>query len=323
MIQRRQLLRQLASLPFLPAVAAAADGRRAPVGFLTGFTLSPRYRAAFEDGVRAGGFTPIIDERSAGGHGERLPEMARALVRTDVRLLVALEIPAIAALKDATATLPIVMAGAVDPLGAGMIDSLARPGRNVTGVSSGEISEGLSAKWVDILHDLVPRLKRVAVLSNPDNRATLARVRQIKRAAAALRLEIASVEVRRLEDLEAAFEKIRSRNAQGLIVVNDTLVAQRIAAVIDFAARDKLPAVYGVSRYAEEGGLVSYGTNYVEAFWLAATRYAVPLLNGKKPADLPVEQFVGLELVINRGVAVRLGLALPPTLLARANRIID
>jgi putative ABC transport system substrate-binding protein len=323
MIDRRRLLRLLAGVPLLPAFATAADLKRAHVGFLTGFKWSPKYRAVFEEELKIAGFAAMIDERSAEGRIGRLPTMAREMVRTDVRLLVALDMNAIEALRSATTTIPIVMAGAIDPLNAGVIKSLARPGGNITGVSSGEISEGVSAKSVEILRELVPKLKRIAVLSNPANHATEARTRQIKAAAQTIGSEVMAVPVRQPEDFEAAFSTIAGGGVQGLIVVADLVMAHRIAAVIDFAARRRLPAIYGVSRYAEEGGLVSFGTNYVEVFRLAASRYAVPILNGKQPGEMPVEQFVGLELVVNRGVANRLGVAIPRALVARANRIID
>jgi ABC-type uncharacterized transport system substrate-binding protein len=234
---------------------------------------------------------------------------------------VAVTDPSIAALKRETQTIPIVMAFSADPAGTGLVASLARPGGNVTGLST--IAPELSGKRLELLREVVPGLSRVALLWNPDVRGSLIAYKQTEEAARSLRLEVQSVELTRVEDLDRALSALTKGGAQALVVLsgNPVVVARR-GAVTSFAQRHRLPSMYASRLDVDAGGLMSYGPSLRELFRRSAV-YVDKILKGARPADLPVEQPATFELVINMKTAKALGLTLPQAVLQRADQLIE
>jgi putative ABC transport system substrate-binding protein len=227
----------------------------------------------------------------------------------------------IAAMKRETQTIPIVMVFSTDPMGTGFVASLARPGGNVTGLSN--ISSELSRKRLELLREAVPGLSRVAALWNPDVRGALLDYKETEGAARLLRLELQSVEVSRAEDLDRAFSAVTKQRAQALVLpgANPVGFINR-GKIATFAQRNRLPSMYPTREYVEAGGLMSYGPSLPDLFRRAAT-YVDKILKGAKPADLPIEQPTKFELVINLKTAKALGLTIPPSLLQRADQVIE
>jgi putative ABC transport system substrate-binding protein len=293
--------------------------------------LSPREkgsranRQTVKQGLRELGYVEgksfILERRYAEGKADRLSELAAELVRIKVDVIVASTDASILAVKQETETIPIVMAASTDPVGTGFVASLARPGGNVTGLSI--MSPELSGKRLELLSEVVPGISRVAFLWNPDIRGALFEYKETESAARARRLQLYSFETRRGEDLERAFAAVVNAKAQALIVQTPNPVAvtnqERIA---NFAARSRLPSMFGVALFADAGGLMSYGSNGAER-WRRAATYVDKILKGAKPADLPVEQPTKFELVINMKTAKALGLKIPPTVRVRADRVIE
>jgi putative tryptophan/tyrosine transport system substrate-binding protein len=224
------------------------------------------------------------------------------------------------AAKRATSTIPIVMANAGDPLGSGLVSSLAYPGGNVTGLSL--MAPDLGGKRLELLKELLPGLSRAAVLWNAANPYAANVFRETERAARKLAIDIQSLEVRGPDDFDTAFEAARAQHPEGLITIEDPLTIDNRKQIVDFAARNRLPAIHGVREFVEAGGLIAYGANLVDLARRAAT-YVDKILRGAKPADLPVQQPTKFEMVINLKTAKALGLELPPTLLARADEVIE
>jgi len=266
------------------------------------------------------GKTFVLEVRHGEARLERLPELVRNLVGLKVDVLVATTDAAIAAVKRETRAIPIVMVLSTDPVGTGVVASLARPGGNVTGLTS--ISPELSGKRLELLKEAVPGLSRVAFLWNPDVRGSLFDYKETEAAARSLHLELQSVEVSRVEDLDLAFSAVTSQRAQAVALPAANPVASsnrwQIAA---FAQRNRLPSVYGSKEYVDAGGLMSYGPSFPNMFRRAAV-YVDKILKGAKPADLPVEQPTKFELVINLKAAKAIGLTIPPALLQRADEVI-
>jgi putative ABC transport system substrate-binding protein len=225
------------------------------------------------------------------------------------------------AARDATRTIPIVMLGVSDPVGAGLIASLARPGGNVTGTSS--MSSGVIGKTLEVLKEAVPAAERVAILWNPANAVFQAQmIREAEAAARALGLRVQAHGARGPDEYETAFAAIMGSNAQAMLVMPDPVNTQHTARIVDFARRARLPAVYGTREQAEAGGLMAFGPDIPEQFRRGAA-YVDRILKGAKPADLPVEQAAKFELVVNLKTAKALGLAIPSTLLVRADDVIE
>jgi len=265
------------------------------------------------------GKTILIDERFAEGSMPRLNELAHKLVASKVDIIVATAVAATIAAQQATSTIPIVMLNAGNPIGAGLIESLARPGGNVTGSSN----IALGGKLVELLHELVPHLGKLAVLANPTNAAVPPARADI--ADAARRFNISAVvhaEVTRAEDFANAFAVIRNARPDGLVVFAEPLIATHHAEVFDFAASARLPAIYDSGGMARFGGLIAYSPDYLEHYAMAAV-YVDKILKGAKPADLPVQQPTRLELIINLKTAKTLGLTIPQSVLARADEVIQ
>ncbi|MGH7354775.1 MAG: ABC transporter substrate-binding protein [Candidatus Rokuibacteriota bacterium] len=262
----------------------------------------------------------VIDYRSADGKTDRFPALAADLVRQRVDLIVTRGSPAAIAAKGATRVIPIVMAVSGDPVGTGIVSSLARPGGNVTGLSS--VITELAGKRLELLREAVPALSRVALLYNPTNPAATNDWRQAEAAARALGLRPSSFEVRKAEDFRPAFETARKQRADVMVVIMDGLVQNHQREVVDLARRHRLPDIYASREFADAGGLMSYGVSYPDLYWRAAS-YVDKIFKGAKPADLPVEQPTKFELVVNLRTAGALGLTIPPSLLLRADQIIE
>jgi len=279
---------------------------------------------ALQQGLRELGYvegkTFVLEVRYAEARFERLPELARELVGLKVDLIVTLTDVAIAAVKRETQTIPIVMATSTDPVATGFVASLARPGGNVTGLSS--ISSELSGKRLELLREVVPGLSRVALIWNPDVRGAVLDYNATEGAARSLRLQLQSVEVLRAEDFDRAFSAITKERAQALIMSGSNPVAfANRGQIASFAQRNRLPSMYAQKEYVDDGGLMSYGPSLPDMYRRAAT-FVDKILKGAKPADLPVEQPTKFELVINLKTAQQIGVTIPPNLLARADRVI-
>jgi putative tryptophan/tyrosine transport system substrate-binding protein len=280
---------------------------------------------AFEDALRELGYVAgkniLIDYRFAEGRYERLPALAAELVRLKADIIVTNPTPATVAAKKATETIPIVMiSGSVDPVGLGLVTSLARPGGNVTGLSFGASTE-IFSKGLELLKDIVPKVRRVAVLSNPGSPIQPLIIRELKAAGRSLGVQLQLLEVRGLDEFDDAFAAMAKERVGALLVVSDSLFNFHRARLADLAARSRLPAAYGTRDLVEVGGLMSYGPSFRDLFRRGAV-YVDKILKGAKPADLPVEQPTKFELVINLKTAKALGLTIPPSLLARADQVI-
>jgi putative ABC transport system substrate-binding protein len=319
-----------------PRVAEAQQARKVyRIGYLSPSSPSDPERlaspfgerglAAFRQGLRELGYVEgeniAIEKRWAEGRFERLPDLAAELVRLKVDVIVSVVTQASLAAKHATRTIPIVMVAAGDPLGSGLVASLARPGGNVTGPSS--MYSDLVGKQLEVLKEIVPKLSRVAVLWNPANAAWHAQMLKATGVAApALGLQVQLLEARGPDELEGAFAAMTRQHASALLVAVDVIFALHARRIADLAAKRHLPAMYGSSEHVEAGGLISYAPNIPDVFRRAAT-YVDKILKGAKPGYLPVEQPTKFELVINLKTAKALGLTIPPSLLARADQVIE
>jgi putative ABC transport system substrate-binding protein len=280
---------------------------------------------ALDEGLRelryVEGRNIVIERRFAGGKQERLPALAAELVRLKVDVIVTGANPVIAAVKQATATIPVVMAVSRDPVGAGFIASVARPGGNITGLANDPTPE-IVGKNLELLKEAVPGVLRVALLWNPVPPGAETYRNVVESAARKLGVAFQSVEVRGRNELEGAFAAMVRERANGVVVLPDPVLFSARSQVVVLAARHRLPAVYGQREYAEVGGLMSYGSNVAHQFRRAAV-YVDKILKGAKPGDLPVEQATTFERVINLKTAKALGLTIPQLLLLRADQVIQ
>jgi putative tryptophan/tyrosine transport system substrate-binding protein len=312
----------------LLATPFAADAQQAPkiakIGVLQVGTGTILFEA-FKNGMRERGYVEgqhvVFEYRSSEGRSERLHEAAAELVRMNVDLIVTSTDQAIAAVKQQTQTIPIVMANSTDPVGTGFVASLARPGGNITGNSA--MSPELSAKRLELLREVVPGLSRIAMLWNPDIRGAVLDYRETEGAARSLRLQLQSVEVSRADDLERAFSAITRGRAEALLVpaVSPVMYSNRNQ-VARLAQQNRLPSMFGTRDYAEAGGLMAYGPSAADQ-WRRAARYVDKILKGARPGDLPVQQPSKYELVINLKTAKALSLTIPPSLLLRADQVLE
>jgi putative ABC transport system substrate-binding protein len=278
---------------------------------------------AFRQGLRELGYVEgqnmVLEFRLAAGRAERLRDLAAELVQLQVEVILADTMTATQVAKEATTTIPIVMASSSDPVQGGLVASLARPGGNITGMAL--LAPELSGKRLELLQEVVPRVAQVAVLWNPKN-PVAANVRATEAAAQALHLQLHLVEVPAPEALEAAFETARQGHADVLITLPDAMLWNQRLHVVGLAAHHRLPALFPEREFVDAGGLLSYGPSVPASFHRAAT-YVDKILKGTKPADLPVEQPIKFELVINLKTAKALGLTIPPTLLFQADEVIQ
>jgi putative ABC transport system substrate-binding protein len=312
-----------ASVPF--AARAQQPGKIPTIGFLGAAT--PAAWSAWTGGFvgRLGelgwieGRTVAIEYRWAEGRTERYGEIASEFVRLKVDVIVTVGSAAVA-VKQVTSVIPIVFAVAIDPLGTGLVTSLSRPGGNVTGVSSQ--SADLDGKRLEILRETFPGLRRLLILANAGNPASMQELHEIETPARKLGLEVATLEIRRADDLEPAAFGPGAAGTSALFAVSDPLVVVSRARINSLAQAARLPTMYAVRDYVEAGGLMSYGPNYANLFSRAGD-FVDKILRGAKPGDLPVEQPTKFELVINLKTAKAIGLEISPSLIARADEVIE
>lgn len=279
----------------------------------------------FRQGLRELGWVEgqnvVMEYRFADGQLDRLPDLATELVRLKVDVIVAMATSPAVAAKNATGTIPIVMVGVGNPVGLGLITSLARPGGNVTGLAF-SIGSVASGKGLELLKEALPRVRRVAVLSNPTNPSHALAIREVRGAAPSLGVRLQLLEAREPNHFGGVFVAMVKDQADALLVVPDSMFVLHRVPLADLTTKNRLPSMHGVRENVEAGGLMSYGPN-VEADFRRAALFVDKILKGAKPGDLPVEQPTTFELVINLKTATALGLKIPPLLLQRADQIIE
>ena len=330
MITRRRVVLALGASAFAESLASFAQqqGRVWRVGFLAqrhvDFVDADNYYGPFTQGMReldyVVGKNLVIEWRSAEGKSERLPELAAELVRLKVDVLATAGTPASIAAQKATTALPIVMIGVADPVGSGLVKSLARPGGNSTGLST--MNADLDPKRLEMLRGMAPKVTRVAVLVNPTNASHALGLQDIQAAAQKLGVKILPVEASSPQEIANGFAAMARQNAGALIVLLDPLFQQQKSQIVELAAKQRLPSIGGYSEYVEAGGLMSYGQNIRENYRRAAT-YVDKILKGANPGDIPVEQPMTFELFINRKTANALGLKISNTMLVQATKVIQ
>ena len=324
-MKRREFIAILGGAAAWPLAARAQQPTKLPIiGFLGASTPSGwgPWVAAFQQRMRELGWiesrTVEIDYRWAEGRPERYSEIAAEFVRLKVRVIVTVG-SAVPAVRQVTSAIPIVFAVAVDPLGSGMIANLARPGENSTGLSVQ--SAELAGKRLEILREVLPALRRLAVIANVGYRAAALEMDEVQRAGRTLNIDTVTLEIRHAEDITSAFDGLNGR-ADALYVCTDALINANHKRINTLALGMRLPTMHGPREYLESGGLVSYGANYPDLFRRSAD-YVDKILRGASPAEIPVEQPTKFDLVINLTAAKALGIEVPPTLLARADEVIE
>jgi putative ABC transport system substrate-binding protein len=330
MKNRRKLVVALGAGSLLASFGSLAQtpGKVWRVGFLTLRKRPDNFDVnvigAFRTGMRELGYVEgknlIIEWRFADGKPERLAGMAAELVQLNVDVIVTAASQPTSAAQKATTTIPIVMGSAGDPVASGFVQSLARPGGNITGVSENAVD--IVAKLLEVLVTIRPKLSLVAVLTNPDNTALATRLKVIQDAAKSIGIAILPTEARNANEIGEAFALMALKKAEAVIVPTDPVFIQQWRLIADLAAKYRLPSTGGSGEYAQAGGLLSYAPNFLDNYRRSAT-YVDKILKGAKPADLPVEQPAKFELVINLKTAMALGLAIPPSLLLRADEVIQ
>jgi putative tryptophan/tyrosine transport system substrate-binding protein len=323
MDRRRFLLASLAGAVGVPLAAGAQQALKPHrIGVLRVGFPPPSYIEPFRQGLSDLGYVEgqsIVIEYGVGRSVEQLPDTAAELVRLKVDVLVASGTPSVLPARNATRTIAVVFVAAIDPVAIGLVTSLARPGGNVTGLTA--LHTDLTGKRLALLKELLPTLSRVAFLSHAANPGHAQYVREAELAARTLGVQLQVVPVRGPDDFEEAFR--RARGAGALVQVDDAMLTAHLAKLIELAARYRLPAIYGdATTDVRAGGLMSLGPNYSDLYRRAAT-YVDKILKGAKPGDLPIEQPTKFDLVINLKTAKTLGLTIPPSLLARADQIIE
>jgi putative ABC transport system substrate-binding protein len=326
-VERRAFIAGTLALLAAPLAAdAQTAGKVSQVGVLASSTeanFEPSVRV-FREALHAAGWVEgrnlTVEVRYPGQQYTRLPELAAELVRLNVDVLATLGTPATLAAKRATATIPIVMESLSDVVSIGLVPSLARPGGNITGVSG--FAPELSGKRLELIRQIFPRADRIAVLANRANPVTVPILRATQAAAQQIRMKLRVLDVRQPADLGVAFETMRREHTDALVLVADPLLFSERPLIIELAARHRLPAVYEMRLFPEAGGLLSYGPLPQERFQRMAV-YVDRILQGARPGELPVEQPTKFELVINLKTAKALGLTIPPSVLARADEVIQ
>ena len=292
------------------------------IGYLSSGSASIRTEA-FRQGLRELGYFEgkniTIEYRDAEGKIERYSDLASDLVSLKVDVIFVPSTPGALAAKNATKTIPIVFTSVGDPVGSGLVASLARPGGNITGLST--LAPDLSGKALELLKETVPKVTRVAVIRNPDNPGKTHSLKETEVAARASRLQLQPLEVRGPSDIDSAFQAARREQAGGLIVLRDVVTVGQTKRIVELALKNRLPTIYNDRDFVDAGGLMSYGPNMSDLFRRAAV-YVDKILKGRKPAELPVEQPTKFELVINMKTAKQIGLTIPPNVLARADKVI-
>jgi putative ABC transport system substrate-binding protein len=315
------------SLTVAPLAAEAQQAVKVPrVGFLMAGSSQgiQSYLDAFRQGLYELGYVEgqsiAIEYRWAEGKYERLSDLAAELVRLKPDVIVAVATPAVQAAKQATKAIPIVMVSVGDPVATGFVASVARPGGNITGLAN--IAPELVGKQLQLLREVVPTFSLVAILWNPANPSNASQLREAEAASRALGVRVQPLEVQGPSDIDRAFVAMTRERAGALLVLSDSMFIVQRERIADFAAKSRLPAVYGLRLHAEAGGLIAYGANLLDLVRLTAT-YVDKILKGAKPGDLPVEQPTKFELVINLKTARALGITVPHSLLLRADEVIQ
>ena len=327
-MDRRTFLAGTGAVLLAAPLAAQAQqaGKVYRVGVLE--TTSMTSNAANLDAFRRGlqelryveGQNLTIEYRSADGRDDRFPELAIELVRLKVDVIVTRGTPAALAAKNATGTIPIVMASSGDPVGTGIVKSLAHPGGNITGLNA--FATEIQGKQLELLREIVPRVTRIAFLFNTSNPVLQAQWKEAEPLARSVGLQPQLLDVRTARDLQPAFDAARRQRADALIVGIDALTQANRERIVEAAAKRHLPAISREREFADAGGLVSYGVHYSDSYRRAAV-YLDKIFKGAKPADLPIEQPTKLELVINLKTAKALGLTIPQSVLGRADEVIE
>ena len=309
--------------------AAAQSSEKVPrVGYISpGSSSNPirlRRFEAFRQGLRELGYVEgqniVLEPRWAEGQHARYPTLAADLVRLKAGVIVAVGGVATQAAQQATRTIPIVMSVVIDPVGSGLVASLARPGGNVTGLSL--MAPDLVGKQLEVLKEVVPKVSRVALLWNPDNPGSAPQLREAEIAARALGVRLQTLKARTPQEIDGAFAAMTREQPDALVVLLDGIFTNQVKQIAERAAKRRLPSTYGVHEYAEAGGLVVYSPSLLD-LERRATTFVDKILKGAKPGDLPVEQPSKFELIINIRTAQAFGLTIPPALLLRADRVIE
>ena len=326
-VRRRKFLLAAGALLAAPLAAEAQQAAKVPrIGFLGNSTaaLEANLVGPFRDGLRDLGYVEgrniLIEHRWAEGKYEHFPALIDELIALKVDVIVTAGTPASLAVKKATTSIPLVMVAVGDPVGSGLVASLARPGGNLTGLVS--IAPDLEGKRLELLTKVVPKLSHVAFLLNPANAFHMTSEKQARAAARVLHLEVDFVEVRAESEFDRAFQTITSHRADALVMLADRLFLHHRARIVDFVARNHLPTVYAYTELVEAGGLMSFGPSY-PGMHRRAAYFVDRILKGVRPADLPMEQPMKFELIVNLNAAKTLGLTIPPSILQRADRVIE
>ena len=325
-MRRRKFVALLGGVAAWPFAARAQQKAMPVIGVLNTGSLNPSspFMDAFRQGLSEAGYVEgqnlAIEYRWAEGHYDRLPALAADLVDRKVDLIMASSPPSALAAKSATSTIPIVFRSGADPVGDGLIASLAHPGGNLTGVSF--IADELTAKRLALLSELVPRAGVIALLMNPNNATAERVIRDVQEAARTNGLQLHVLKASSEREIDSAFASLVQLHVDALVVGADPFLSTRREQLVTLASRRAVPAIYAWREFAAIGGLISYGSSLTAAFRLVGA-YAGKILKGTKPADLPVEQPTKYELVINLKTAKALGITVPPTLLASADEEIE
>jgi putative ABC transport system substrate-binding protein len=327
-MKRRHVLCGILGLAIVLAfpLTASAQGAGRPLSVVGLLDAGERLEwwAAFRQQIRELGYvegqTVAFEGRFAAGSYERLPTMAQELVRLKVSVIVTSGSVAAEVAKRVTSAVPIVLATGDDPVSAGLVASLARPGGNITGVTS--ISTGLTGKRFQVLREIFPKLSRLAVLWHRDNAASARQVQELKSDARAAKVALQVLGVKSSDEFPAAFSAMTQERARAVFVISDPFLFDERRRLAELTLEHRLPSMHGPSEYVEAGGLLSYAPSYPDLFRRAAI-YVDKILKGAKPGDLPIEQPTTFELVINLKTAKALGVTMPRALLLRANRVIE
>ena len=326
-MKRRQFITLLGGATAIwPLAAYAQQAAKVPrIGFLFYGSSGPSPELdAFRQGLRELGYIEgqniTVEYRFASGQVERLPDLAAELVRLKPDVIVTPGTPASVAAKQATSTIPIVFAGVADAVGAGLVANLARPGGNITGLTS--ISAELGGKRLELLKKLVHNVSRVAVLYNPADRSNVLVLKELQEAAPALTLTLQPFEVREPGEFEGAFAAMTRERADAMFGAAGILTFQHRQTVVDLAAKSRIPTLWGHRQFVEAGGLMSYAVNFYDQIRRTAA-YVDQILKGAKPGDLPVQQPTKFELILNLRTAKALGLTIPPSVIAIADEVTE
>lgn len=328
MISRRKLIIALGASALTAPLSSFAQqpAKVFRIGLLSPFSPADTalWHQAFRQGLRDLGWIEgkniSIDYRYAEGRNDRLADFADDLVRSKVDVIVTSVTPDAAAAKKATGTIPIVMASAGDPIASGFVGSLARPGGNITGLS--QMAPELAGKRLEMLKEIVPRLSRVAVLWNPEDQMSAINWKEIQLPARKLGVQLHSMEARSLKALDKLFDDAAKAHIGALVIMPNSVFVMNLKRIADLAAKHRLPSIFHITEFANAGGLIAYGPDRADLFRRAAA-YVDKILKGAKPGDLPIEQPIKFELVLNLKTAKALGIKFPNSILVRADKVIE